>query len=195
MLKRALLLAAAVSSIGLTACVPLLVVGGVAVGAWIGSDPRKTALIEKDTNSGATISAKIIDTWKEKAHVNVTVYNGVALLTGEVPDSEARQKIEQISREDQRIRQVINETVIAPPSSAGERLNDSQLTTRVKTAILTEGGDAQSVHILVVTERKVVYLMGLSTPELANKAAISASKVGGVQQVVKLVEYRPPAPN
>lgn len=192
MLRRIVLLAAASCSIGLTACVPLLVVGGVAVGAWIGSDPRKTSLIESDTNSSATISANIIDTFKEKAHVNVTVYNGVALLTGEVPDAAAQAKVAELARDDKRIRQVFNETVVAPVSTATERLHDSQLTTRVKTAILTAGNDASSVHILVVTERKVVYLMGLSTPALANKVADIASRVSGVQQVVKLVEYQAP---
>ncbi|WP_051279034.1 BON domain-containing protein [Chitinilyticum aquatile] len=193
MLRRSLLTAAAVCSIGLTGCVPLLVAGGVAVGAWIGSDPRKTTLIESDTNSAATISASIIDTFKEKVHVNVTVYNGVALLTGEVPDAAAQARVAELARADRRIRQVFNETVIAPNSSAADRLNDSQLTTRVKTAILTGGNDMASVHILVVTERKVVYLMGLSSPAMASKAADLASRVSGVQQVVKLVEHLPPA--
>ncbi|WP_043649319.1 BON domain-containing protein [Chitinilyticum litopenaei] len=189
-MRRALLPALLASLIGLSGCVPLLVVGGVAVGAWIGSDPRKTVQIERDTSSGAEISARIIDTFKEKAHVNVTVYNGIALLTGEVPDDAARGTVEQLARKESRVRQVINETVIAPPSSAADRLNDSQLTTRVKSAILAGAGESQSVHILVVTERRVVYLMGLSTPELGNKAGILASKVGGVQQVVKLLEYQ-----
>ena len=70
-MKRIVLVSALVLSMGLSACVPLVVAGGVAVGAWIGSDPRKTVLIKNDTELAANISAKIIDQWKEQAHVNV----------------------------------------------------------------------------------------------------------------------------
>ena len=40
----------------------------------------------------------------------------------------------------------------------------------------------------VVTEQGVVYLMGLLTSGEANRAAQVASRVGGVQKVVTLVE-------
>ncbi|MGL6041432.1 MAG: hypothetical protein ACRC01_09565, partial [Deefgea sp.] len=64
-MKRAVVLSALMLSLGLSACVPLVVVGGVALGAWIGSDPRQSSMIKEDTSLGANISAKIIDQWKE----------------------------------------------------------------------------------------------------------------------------------
>lgn len=185
-LKSALLVMALAAS--LSACVPILLAGGVAVGAMIGSDPRKSEVIKTDFDLGAKISGEIIDTWKEKAHVNVSTFNGVVLLTGELPDEAARAKVFEIARAQPRVRKIYNETVIAAPSTASNRLYDTQLTARVKTALLAEASDADAVHLQVITERSVVYLMGTSLPALSESAASAASRVSGVRQVVKLVE-------
>ncbi|WP_027469125.1 BON domain-containing protein [Deefgea rivuli] len=187
-MKRAVVISALLLSMGLSACVPLVVVGGVAVGAWIGSDPRKTMLIKSDTDLAANISAKIIDQWKELAHVNVDTFNGAVLLTGELPSAEAQQKATEIAKSFPQTRKVHNETVVGPKSSAIDRMNDSQLTTRVKSAVLLEVKDGASVHVQVVTERGVVYLLGVASPEIGNQIANIAASVSGVKQVVKLIE-------
>lgn len=187
-MKRVIVLSALMLSLGLSACVPLVVIGGVAAGAWIGSDPRKTSMIKEDAELGANISAKIIDQWKELAHVNVNTFSGAVLLTGELPSVEAQQKATAIAKSFPKTRKVYNETVVAPPSSAVDRMNDTQLTTRVKSAIMLSVKDGASVHVQVITERSVVYLLGVATPEVANQIAAAAASVSGVKQVVKLIE-------
>ena len=189
------LITALVAASCLSACVPLVFVGGAAMGMWVGSDPRRPEIIKSDFDLDAQIEAKITDTYKERAHVNVSVFNDLVLLTGEVPDEAAKQQVEQFAGQMWRKpRRIYNEIVIAAPSSGADRLNDSQLSARVKTAVLAEAGDASAVHIMVVTERQVVYLMGVSKPALIERAARAASKVGGVKQVVKLVEIEPDGP-
>lgn len=173
----------------LSACVPVVFVGGAALGMWIGSDPRKPEAIKEDFDTGAQLSARVVDTYKDRAHVNVNVFNDLVLLTGEVPDEAAKQQIEQFAwQRAHRPRKVFNELVVAAPSSTSARLNDSQLSVRVKTAVLAEAGDASAVHIMIVTERQTVYLMGIAKPAIVEKAARAASRVSGVKQVVKLVE-------
>lgn len=189
------LIAALVALATLTACVPLVFVGGAAVGMWIGSDPRRPETIKTDFDMDAQLEARISETYKERAHVNVNVFNDLVLLTGEVPDAKARQQIEQFAWElARKPRKVYNETVVAAPSASMDRLNDSQISARVKTAVLAEAGDATAVHILVTTERQVVYLMGIAKVDLIERAAVAASKVNGVRQVVKLVEVGPTGP-
>ncbi len=179
----------------LSACVPLVFVGGAALGLWIGSDPRKPEMIKQDFDLGAQLSERIVDTYKERAHVNVNVFNDLVLLTGEVPDEAARQQVEQFAQQmKQRPRNVYNELVVALPSSTSARLNDSQISARVKTAVLAEAGDASAVHLMIVTERQVVYLMGIAKPSVIERAAKAASRVSGVKQVVKLVELEPSRP-
>jgi osmotically-inducible protein OsmY len=185
-LNSVLLAVAVVAS--LSACVPILLVGGVAVGAMVGSDPRKSEVMKVDFDLGAKMSSEMIDTWKEKAHVNVTVFNGMVLLTGEVPDEAAKAKAFEIAQRQPRVRKIYNETVVSVPSTAANRVYDTQLTARVKTALLTDANDADALHLQVITERSVVYLMGVSRPDIAESAARAASRVSGVRQVVKLVE-------
>ena len=189
------LIAAILAVSFLSACVPLVFVGGAAVGLMIGSDPRKPETIKSDFDLDAQLEAKIIDTYKERAHVNVHAFNDVVLLTGEVPDAAAKAQIEKFAYDmKQKPRKVYNETVIALPSSTTDRLNDSQLSARVKAAVLAQAEDATAVHVMVVTERQVVYLMGISKPAIVERAALAASKVSGVKQVVKLVEIEPDGP-
>lgn len=191
-MKRLITAALLVSS--LSACVPLVVAGGVAVGAWIGSDPRPSLTIKQDTTLGANISARLVDEWKERAHVTVNTFNGQVLLTGEVPDAAAKARAEEIARSFAQTKRVFNELYVGPVSTTSERLNDTQLTTRVKSALLTAAGDASAVHLQVITERSTVYLLGMSQPALADKAANLAASVSGVSRVVKLVQPLQPLP-
>ena len=46
-----------------------------------------------------------------------------------------------------------------------------------------------ATHVKVVTESGVVYLMGLLKQSEAEEAAEIARRVGGVQRVVKVMEY------
>ncbi|WP_051710746.1 BON domain-containing protein [Andreprevotia chitinilytica] len=192
--KRTLAIALAATGIALSACVPILVAGGVAVGAWIGSDPRKSETQATDLRISTNITNRIYDLYKTNSHVNVHAFNGQVLLTGEAPTEADRAKIQQIARTEAGVKKLYDETVVAPPSELGTRANDTQLTARVKTAILNSAGDPNAIHILVTTERKVVYLMGITTEEIANRAAQAAANVGGVTQVVKLIEYAPAGP-
>ncbi|TJZ78885.1 BON domain-containing protein [Chitiniphilus eburneus] len=194
-MKRKLVAIALAGVVGLSACVPVVFVAGAAVGALVGSDPRNAQTMKGDVDIGANISARVIDTYKERAHVNVNVFNAHVLLTGELPDDAARQNVAQVAATWPGVRAVYNETVVAPPSSNTDRLNDTQLTARAKTAILSEAGDVTSVHFLVTTERKVVYLMGLASASLTERAARAVSFVGGVERVVKYVEVLPDAKN
>ncbi|WP_255987820.1 BON domain-containing protein [Chitinolyticbacter albus] len=192
MSKKPLIITLIVAALGLTACVPAVFVAGAAVGALVGSDPRSPQTQTSDLKIGAEISARIIDAYKERAHVNVNVFGARVLLTGEVPDDAARQNIAQLASTYPGVRFAHNETVVAPPSSTTDRLNDTQLTARVRTAILTDAGDAHAIHFLVTTERKAVYLMGQASPALTDIAARAASYISGVERVVKYVDVKQP---
>jgi osmotically-inducible protein OsmY len=62
------------------------------------------------------------------------------------------------------------------------------LTTKVKSSLLGNK-DIDSSRIKVVTEDGVVYLLGLLSQMEASRAAEHVSTIGGVQKVVKAVEY------
>jgi len=124
----------------------------------------------------------------EHEHVNVTIYNGVVLLTGEVPDPRWTDTIIDLAKSHERSRQVINRLELAGKTNMMSRLNDHRITARVKTAIATSA-PAELSCIKVVTEKANVYLMGLVTPEEADIAVEATRRVTGVVRIIKVFEY------
>jgi osmotically-inducible protein OsmY len=120
-------------------------------------------------------------------HVNVTSYNRQVLLTGEATTAEAKQKVEQIVSRVENVRGVHNEMVVGLPSSLSDRSNDALISGKVK-ASLVDARDLISNAFKVVTERRVVYLMGRVTQREANRATEIARGVDGVQKVVRVFE-------
>jgi osmotically-inducible protein OsmY len=124
----------------------------------------------------------------ESTHINVTSYNTIVLVTGEAPTEALRHKVIEIVRAVEKVTKVYDEIAIAGPSAITSRTSDTILTGKVK-AQLFGSKQVEATRIKVVTERGIVYLMGLIPRAQADAAAEIARRVGGVQKVVKLFEY------
>lgn len=181
---------AALSTLLLSGCAGLLI-GGTAVGVGVAHDRRTTGTVVDDQ----TIELKIYDALNAQLppgnQISTTSYNGIVLLTGSVVSEAARQQAETLARGvTPPVREVYNELVVGRPSPLSSRSNDALLTTKVKTALLqVKIADFDPTRVKVVTERGVVYLLGLVRPAEADASANVASQVGGVRQVVTLFEY------
>ena len=188
------------AALPLGGCVPLVIgAGGAAV--YSSLEDRRTAGTQVDDESiEVRASNRISDRFGSRVHVNVTSYNRVALLTGEVPDDGARAEIEKIVRAVPNVREVTNDLQVSGISSYGSRSNDTYLTSKVR-GRLFDTKRVSPVHLKVVTESGVVYLMGIVTEPEADEAVDIARNTGGVRKVVKVFEYckptdeqcRPPA--
>tara|TARA_B100000029_G_scaffold119817_1_gene113166 strand:+ start:223 stop:804 length:582 start_codon:yes stop_codon:yes gene_type:complete len=121
-------------------------------------------------------------------HINITSYNTAVLVTGESPLDEMREKIIATVTGIEKVTHVYNEITIAAPSSMVSRSSDTYITTKVKTKLFADK-ILSGLVIKVVTEKGVVYLMGLITRDEAEIATKIARETGGVQKVVKLFQY------
>jgi osmotically-inducible protein OsmY len=176
------------ASMLLAGCVPLLVAGAVGGTALVATDRRSVGAQADDEAIELKIGNNIGTGYGDRVHVNVTSYNGIVLLTGEVPTPELVTTITQIARTTAKVRTVHNELTVGPVSSVGSRTNDSYITSKVK-ARFVEANKFAPNHVKVVTERQVVYLMGLARHDEADTAAQIAAATSGVIRVVKLFEY------
>jgi osmotically-inducible protein OsmY len=122
------------------------------------------------------------------AHINVVAFNGVILLTGEVGSGKMREQAGNTVRAIHSVRQVFNELQVQGRTSVLSRANDTWLTAKVK-AVLLNDKDINSRRIKIVTESGTVYVLGLLSRIEAEKAANTVSRIGGVQKVVKAIEY------
>jgi osmotically-inducible protein OsmY len=185
--KTLVMVAGLTMTVTLSGCVALAV-GGAAVGAAVLSDSRSAGTQFDDE----ALENKVILTLqkaKTPAHVNVVSYNKVALITGEAPTSEEKSKVEWLVRGTAGVKKVYNYVDVMPNSDYTVRSNDSLITSKVRSNMtLTKGLSDGKIKIL--TERNVVYLMGLVTKEQGGMAADIASRTAGVKNVVTLFEYQ-----
>lgn len=169
------------------------VVGGAAAGAVAAHDRRSVGTVIDDQGIQFAAYGRFNEhpVLRDNSHINVNSYNGAVLLSGEVPSAEAGQLAERLVGDLENVRQVHNELVVGQPSTIGERSTDTLLTTRAKAALfgIESLPDFDATRVKVVTERGVVYLMGLLHPQEADAVVERVRRVNGVQKVVTLFEY------
>ena len=181
-----LLLVATLGAGMLTGCAPLLIGGAMVGGTMIALDRRTSGAQVEDQAIEIKAMARVREL-ALPAHVNVTSYNRMTLITGEVPREADRAAVEQlVSRVDQ-VRSVVNELAVMEPSTVGSRTQDSILSGKVKAAFV-DAQDLQAQAAKVVTERSVVYLLGRVTEREAKRFADVARSVDGVKKVVRVFE-------
>jgi osmotically-inducible protein OsmY len=169
-------------------CVPLVLGAGGAAAYSSLEDRRSTGTQIDDEAIEVRASNRISDRFGSNVHVNVTSYNRIALITGEVPDERSREEAEKIVRAVPQVRDVTNDLQVAGISSYMSRTNDSYLTSKVRGRLL-DTKRASPVHIKVVSESGVVYLMGVVTEAEAEEVVDITRNTGGVRKVVKVFEY------
>ena len=99
-----------------------------------------------------------------KSEVNVTTVNGIVLLTGAVKSAEDKHWCEQVANSHPKVLKVINE-----------------LKVRKQRSLL-------NVH--VVTYDKVVYLMGVVSKDVADRATKVASNTRKVDRVITIFQFK-----
>jgi len=184
------ILAVACAVVLLEGCAAGVIGAGVAAGAAAAHDRRTTGTIVDD----GLIELKARDAisgdeaLRDEAHINVTSFNNIVLLSGETPTAEMRERAGRLVGALDKVREVHNELRLAAPSAMLTRSSDSWITSKVKTRLLADA-DAPGSRVKVVTENGVVYLMGLVSRAEADTATDVARRVSGVQRVVRLFEY------
>src|SRR5665213_367893 len=122
------------ATFALSACAPIIVAGAAAGAALIATDRRSAGAQVDDQAIETKAGARAGAQWGERIHLNVTSYNG----------------------------SVQNEMVVAPITAMSSRTNDTYITSKVKARFVEENRFPANL-VKVVTERQVVYLMGIVT--------------------------------
>ena len=191
MKKVILLCALLVSSFILSSCSPI-VQGAAAVTtvATMANDRRSAGEIIDDKNLYTKLGSVVRkDNILKKAHVNFMVYNEAVLIAGEVPSAEARDYLEkQLKKKAPTMKQLINEVAVMPNTSYFSRAKDGVITLQIETLFLDQEVFHPS-HVRVMTERRIVYLMGSVTKREAEHATNLAARAKNVEKVVKLFNY------
>ena len=180
----AALLCAAVG--GLAGCAPLMLGGAMVGGGMVATDRRTTGTQIEDESIELKASSRVSDL-ATLGHINITSYNRLVLLTGEVPGEAEKVAAEKAVLQVENVRSVVNELALGNNSPMGSRSLDTVITGKVKATFL-DAKDMQVNAYKVVTERGIVYLMGRVTEREATRGADLVSSISGVQKVVRVFD-------
>jgi len=177
----------------LVAALPLLAgclgaaVVGVGTGALIITDRRVPENYLADEGIEIRASNRIGENFGSKVHVDVTSYNRMVLIAGEVPDADTRAAVEKVVAGVPNVKSIVNELQVSGPTSLPARSNDAYITSKVKARFI-DANKFSANHVKVMTEAGTVYLMGLVTQREADDAVEIARTTGGVLKVVRVFE-------
>ncbi len=178
-----------ISSMLLQGCAALVVGAGVGA-ASVAHDRRTLGTQVDDKTATSRLSNALFndEKLKNRVNINVSVFNGVALLVGQAPTEELRLQAQRTAETVKHIRKLHNQIRIAEPISPGASTNDVWLESKVKAALI---GDKRidGLHIEVEVENAEVFLIGLVKNNEADIAVDVARNVKGVNRVVKAFEY------
>lgn len=181
--------AAVIGAAGLAGCAPLVVGGAMAGGALMAADRRTVGIQIEDQAIELRVSRALAErVSRAAANVDVTSYNRKVLLTGEATTEATRAQIGEIAARAENVRTVVNEVFVAPLTTLPQRNNDVAIAARLSAALLADK-DVPSSAVTTKTQRGIVYLMGRVSEAEGEATARAASRVAGVQRVVKVFDY------
>lgn len=185
--RLAIIAAALAASTTLTGCVALFLGGAVVGGTLMATDRRSSGTQIDDQAIELKSGQRVRQAIGDRGHINVTSYNRVALITGEVGNDADKAAVEQAVAQVDNVRSTVNELAIGFSSSLTNRSNDALISTKVK-ATLVDAGDISANAFKVVTERSIVYLMGRVTEAEGQRAVDLIRTIRGVDKVVRVFE-------
>ncbi|AOB29627.1 phospholipid-binding protein [Bordetella sp. H567] len=171
----------------LSACAPVVVGGAAAGAAVVATDRRSSGTQLDDQNISFKVEHVISQKLGDAAHVSANTYEGMVLLTGEVPNDAAKAQAGSLAQGVEKVRKVANQLTIGPASSFNVRSNDTWLSSKVRSELLNTKF-VPSGSISVTTDKSVVYLQGKVTQAEGEYAANATAGITGVAKVVKLFD-------
>jgi len=132
---------------------------------------------------------EIVDAEKQKSHFNISVYNRAVVLVGQVPNEVIKGKITESILKIDNVKTVHNKMIIGKANKIKQRAKDTVTTTNFKTRLFLElKNDLHPMHVKIMTENDVVYLLGIVNEKEADEAIRIAKSSKGVKLVVPLFE-------
>lgn len=153
---------------------------------------KSAGQVVDDNTVNASVKAALVEAkGVPSTQIVVETYKGVVLLSGFVESQKQKDDAGKAAAGVSGAMKVHNALAIQPESSMGTKLDDSVITTKVKTALM-EDKDVKSGQINVETKHGVVSLGGFVSGEKVKSRAVAVAKgVSGVKSVVDAMYVKP----
>ncbi len=175
----------------ISGCAPVVIAGAGA--AVVGTNVAGSSVDSKTNVSDKSIQFKAISLLKNypelqgNSNVEPVVFNNMMLLLGQVPSKALADELAHRMAQIPGVKLVYNQLTIGNPVNIGGYVSDSWITSKVISTMVTSG--VNTLKFKVVTEKGIVYIMGMVTRQEGNQAASIAANVSGVKKVIKVFSY------
>lgn len=145
-----------------------------------------------DNTVNASVKAELVGAKGiPSTDINVETYRGIVLLSGFVESQEIKDKAGKIAQGVSGVQKLHNAIAIHTKTSMGTKLDDTMLTSKVKTALMGDD-DVKSGQINVESRGGTVQLAGFVSGDAMRKRALEvAGKVEGVKKVENALYVKP----
>ena len=130
----------------------------------------------------------------DKFEASITSYNQNVLITGEAENEATKEKLQDIVAKIEEVKSIYNEVLVTKEMSFKEKVKskakDYAITTNIKARLFREEtkSNLSPIHVKVITERQVVYLLGIVSLIESEEAERIAKSSKGVVKVKTFFE-------
>ncbi len=174
---------------GLTAgcATPVVLAGAATTGAVVVAEERSTDDVVDDTGIKLAINKAWLETDTEIfSNLNTRVNEGRVLITGVVADPEQRLEAVRIAWQVDGVREVINEIEVAEPAGFSGFARDTAISAQIESRLLFDTS-IRSINFTIVTESRVVYVMGIAQDDGERARVIDHARQ--IPYVRRVVDY------
>lgn len=177
----------------LSACAPVVIAGAGA--AVVGTNIAGSSVDSRTGISDKSIQFKAISLLndypelKGRSNIEPVVFNHIILLLGQVPNQALSAELAARMAKIPGVSVVYNQLTIGNPVNIGDYLKDGWISSKVISAMMTSG--VNTLKFKVVTEKGIVYILGVVPKAEGERAAEIAANVSGVKKVIRVFHYLP----
>lgn len=166
----------------------LLVAGGAAGATMAAMDARDVGTQVDDNSLRLRVQSHLNDVEELRdQRILLVAYNSNVLVYGQVSSESRREQTLRLVRGVNGVNRAYDQLRIAEPVSFAQRSRDTLLTSRVKTALLTDNKYDHS-NIKVYTEKNEVFLVGRTSRAAAHDAIEQVRNINSVERVIDVLE-------
>ena len=145
-------------------------------------------ILDQSIENTAKVNISRIDpTFSARSRISINSFYSNVLLTGEVPDEEAKKQVEAVVSSMPDIKNLYDKLTVANVKGASYTVHDAYISSKVNAKILTNNAIKNS-QVKVVTDDGVVYVMGKLTPAQREHLINIINSTVGIKELVLLTQ-------
>ena len=155
-----------------------------------GQRTRGEVIDDRKIETLLKVNINKLDSRVKDVNIDINSFNGVVLLTGQLPSAQLREMAGDTASALKTVRQVHNQIQVASTPTIYSRINDDWIATKI-TSKIANSRKVEVNRVKIIVANREVFIMGLLTETEAQQVTEMARATTGVEKVVRAIEVVP----